>query len=100
MDTLGFDWNIQERKSFEHRIAEIRAYKEKHGNVYVKWNEDRSLYGFCTNMRQARKHPEKSTMALTDDRIASLDALGFNWSIKEHAAKKSFAQSELRSMGV
>ena len=29
------------------------------------------------------KHPEKSTMALTDDRIASLDALGFDWAVRK-----------------
>ena len=79
-------------KSFEQRIADLKAYKEKHGNIKVKRSYDKSLYHFCNHMRRARKNPEKSTVSLTDDRIASLDALGFDWSIKEQAAKKSFEQ--------
>ena len=81
-------------KSFEQRIDDLKAYEKKHGHVNVKKSDDKSLYQFCLNMRQARKNPEKSTMTLTDNRIASLDALGFDWSVRprEQAAKKSFEQ--------
>ena len=79
------------RKSFEQRIDDLRAYKEKHGHINVKKKEDKNLYEFCKKMRWARKHPEKSTMALTDDRIASSDALGFEWTVKKQA-DKSFEQ--------
>ena len=84
LNALGFEWTVKERravtaKSFEQRIEDLRAYKEKHGHVNVKEKEDKSLYGFCQKIRYARKHPEKSNVALTDDRIASLDALGFDW---------------------
>ena len=45
-------------------------------------------------MRRARNNPEKSTVALTDERIAILDSLGFDWSVRqrEQATKKSFEQ--------
>ena len=66
-------------KSFEQRIADLKAYKEKNGHIKVKRSEDKSLYDFCRDMRQARNNPEKSNRALTDDRVASLDALGFDW---------------------
>ena len=66
-------------KAFEQRLAELREYKEKNGHVNVKKSEDRSLYDFCKDIRYARKNPEKSTRSITDDRIASLDALGFDW---------------------
>ena len=84
-------------KSFEQRIDDLRAYKEKHGHVNVKQSDDSSLYDFCKNMRQARKNPEKSTMTLSDDRIASLEALGFEWN--PDTKKKSFEQriEELRT---
>ena len=42
-------------------------------------------------MRQARNNPGKSSYIMNDDRIASLDALGFNWTINERE-KKSFEQ--------
>ena len=64
------------------RIEALREYKEKHGHVNVKGSEDKSLYGFCQKIRYARKHPEKSDRALTNERIASLDALGFDWSVQ------------------
>ena len=69
--------------TFEQRIADLRAYKEEHGHVNVSQSEHRSLYNFCNNVRQARNNPEKSTVALTDDRIASLDALGFDWAVRK-----------------
>ena len=78
LDALGFDWS-ERNKSFEQRIEDLRAYKEEHGHIRVKRSEDKSLYDFCNHMRRARKDPEKSSMALTDDRISSLDALGFDW---------------------
>jgi len=85
-----------ERKSFEQRLDDLRAYKEKHGHINVKYSEegseDKKLYDFCKHMRRARKNPEKATSVLTDDRMASLDALGFNWTVKEQVAKKSFEQ--------
>ena len=89
MDALGFDWGgSNTNRTFAQRIEDLQAYKEKHGHVNVKRSEDKSLYDFCNNMRLARNRPEKSTVALTDDRIASLDALGFDWNM----STKSFAQ--------
>ena len=79
-------------KSFTQRLEDLRAYKEKHGHTNVKQRDDRSLYQFFVGIRKARKHPEKSTVTLTDVRIASLNALGFDWSIKGHVVKKSFEQ--------
>ena len=76
-------------KSFSQRMDDLRAYKEKHGHINVKEKEDKSLCQFCRHMRHARKHPEKSTVALiTEIKIASLDALGFEW----NSGTKSFEQ--------
>ena len=93
LDTLGFDWTVTEWqavKTFEQRITDLRAYKEKNGHVNVKGNEDMSLYNFCKHNRYARNNPEKGQMTLSDDKIASLDALGFTWNSKPNI--KSFEQ--------
>ena len=79
MDTLGFEWRSRERKSFARRIEDLKSYKEEHGRVNVKEIEDKSLYQFCCTMRHARKTPGKSDMIINEERIASLDALGFDW---------------------
>ena len=103
LDALGFDWTLRERravtakKSFEQRIEDLKAYKERHGHTNVKSSNDKSLYKFCQKIRYARNNPGKTTTLINDERIESLDALGFNWSI--HAATQSFAQriEDLRS---
>ena len=93
LDALGFDWTAREyaaKKSFAQRIEDLRGYKERHGHMNVKKREDASLYEFCNNTRKTRKYTGKSRVALTDDRIASLDALGFNWTVRTR--EQSFAQ--------
>ena len=76
LDALGFDWNPDtKKKSFEQRIEELRSYNKKQGHINLKHSDDKSLYRFCTNMRQARNNPEMFTVALTDNRIAILDVL-------------------------
>ena len=82
LDALGFDWSVREQgeKSFKQRMDDLQAYKEKHGHINVKQSEDKSLHQFCNHMRYARKHPEKSTTFINEERTVSLDALGFDWS--------------------
>jgi len=86
LDELGYTWG--KFKSFEERIEELKAFKEKHGHVRVTVKHDKSLVLFCTNMRGARRGT-KTGMVITEDRIKALDELGFAWedklkSFKEH----------------
>ena len=71
------------KSPFEKRMDELRAYKKKHGHVNVKHKDVKSLYQFCIQMKYARNNPEKSNTVLTDDRITSLNALGFDWTARE-----------------
>ena len=51
LDTLGFDWGVKEqvvKKSFEQRIEDLQAYKEKNGHANVKGSEDKSLMAFVS----------------------------------------------------
>jgi len=84
LDALGFDWILKKgnQMPFERRIEQLKAYKEKHGH-FIVGNEDKSLAKFCNSIRKGRRNPEKSSTKLTDDRIASLDALGFDWILKK-----------------
>ena len=69
-------------KKFEQRMNDLREYKEKHGHVNVKKSDDRSLYDFCYNIRKARNNPGKSRMLISEERIESLDTLGFDWRMR------------------
>jgi len=84
LDALGFDWRPACTKynvrSFEKRMEDLRSYKEKHGHLNVKQSQDKSLAQFCTAIRYTRKNPGKGGgMKMNEERIASLDALGFDW---------------------
>jgi hypothetical protein len=81
-DALGFIWTSKEyvTRSFDERINDLEEYKQTHGHVNVKRNEDISLYQFCAAVRHSLKQPEKDgTRKLTEERMAKLDALGFKW---------------------
>ncbi|KAL9180512.1 hypothetical protein ACHAXT_010965 [Thalassiosira profunda] len=65
--------------SFDDRLRQLAAYKRRHGHTQVREREDRSLYRFCKGARAARKQTGKKDMKLNAERIAKLNALGFDW---------------------
>ena len=65
--------------SFNDRVKDLKAYKEKYGHVNVSRETDKSLFNWCTNIRNARNKPGEGKLKLTADRITALDAIGFNW---------------------
>ena len=79
-DALDFDWTTQEyvTSSFDERINDLHQYKQMHGHVGVEIHEDNSLYQFCVGVRHSLKQFEKDgTRKLKEERMARLDALGF-----------------------
>ena len=81
LDELGFDWG-DKNTSFEERIAEMKAFKGKHGHVRVTAKYDKSLSTFCTNIRCARRG-QGTGAAINEDRIKALNKLGFEWGHQE-----------------
>lgn len=81
LDALGFEWGpmINPVKTFEERLKELVAYKEEHGHLRIK-EKEKSLAGWCKDMRRARRYGKESGRTLTEEQIASLDAIGFIWS--------------------
>ena len=78
------------KKTFVDRMEEMKRFMETHGHANVSINEDRSLAQFCAQAWHARKNPGKGrAKQLTDENIARLDALGFNWTLKEYV-RRSF----------
>ena len=82
LDALGFNWMLKEyvMRSFDERIEDLEKYKRTHGHLSLKKHEDSSLYQFCADVRHSLNQVEKDgTRELTVERIARLDALGFEW---------------------
>ena len=59
---------------------DLHEFKKTHGHVNMNRHEDKSLYKFCADVRHSLKQFEKDgTRKLTEERMARLDALGFEW---------------------
>ena len=81
-DAMDFNWTSQEyvTRSFDERIEELEEYKQTHGHVNVNRHEDSNLYQFCADVRHSLKMAKKNgTRKLREERIKSLDDLGFEW---------------------
>jgi len=89
LDAIGFDWEVgassSVNKDFFSRVAELKAYKKKHGHLNVRENDSPSLSRFCHNLRGTRRAiitgKGKIHYSLSDCRIAALDAIGFDWKL-------------------
>lgn len=89
LDDLGFSWTSTLKHapnvSWEAKFNDLKAYKEKNGNSNVPKNykEDKELASWTRNQRaqyMAKKRGKKSPM--TDERIAALEGIGFEWKLK------------------
>jgi len=68
------------RHEVVRREDRSEEYKQTRGHVNVKIHGDNSLGQFCAHVRHARKMVVKDgTRKLTEERIARLDAIGFEW---------------------
>lgn len=79
LESIGFAWRgtmKSARERWEHRFAQLLAYKERFGHCRVpnKWPEDIS-FGHWVHTQRAFKR--KGTLA--PESIARLDAIDFEW---------------------
>ena len=88
LEAIGFDWNpgISKDDKFFAQVDKLKFYKHKHGHLTVRRKEDRSLYDFCCRLKRSRRaiiagKRKKMDYRLDGDRIAALDAIGFEWEL-------------------
>lgn len=76
LDELGFTWKCREVGTWEDRLAEVVAYKVKHGHCDIPtvFAENPRLGRFVNSMRSQRNRG-----TLSQDRITRLEAVGFVW---------------------
>ena len=79
--------NLKRNIDFFDKVDELKAYKEKHGHLNVSWkDDDKSHYNFSRNLRGTRMAiitgKGKIQYSLDGDRIAALDAIGFEWKLE------------------
>ena len=80
--------------TFLQHIETLKSYKETHGHTNVKLEENPALHALCSRLRDARRKVEQGTwktsrdLTVDDDRIALLDAIGFDWTYGVNNTKK------------
>ena len=80
LEALGFEWDLL-AAAWEENFAALAAYKDQYGDCRVpqKWSENPSLGSWVSNQRSAYKAAPPKISA---DRIARLNALGFDWGVR------------------
>ena len=99
LDELGFAWRVYSTEAQptpespgEHEVAwhqmlsELQAYKEEHGNCKVpaQWSKNPKLARWVATQRQTKKSGK-----LIPERVAALDAIGFEWVIGRGQAQST-----------
>jgi hypothetical protein len=76
LDEIGFTWKHRDRGSWDDRLAEVIAFKEKQGHCDIPMTitDPPKLAAFINNTRSQR-----NSGTLSAGRIAKLDAVGFVW---------------------
>ena len=78
LEALGFEWDLR-ATDWDNNFATLAAYKAKHGDCRVPnvWPPNPSLGVWVSNQRTGRKAGK-----LSADRVARLEALGFEWALR------------------
>ena len=76
LEAIGFEWDLSDK--WTERLRQLKEYKTIHGNCRVpqKYQENPSLGHWVSRQR----HNFKSDK-LSDERIADLTAIGFEWEV-------------------
>ena len=85
LEAEGFVWAVDDKKSFDERILELRQYRAEYGTTLVphKCSINPQLGVWIMNLRiQYRLYKENKQSTLNEERIALLDAEGMVWELK------------------
>merc|ERR1712130_935875 len=79
LDSIGVCWGSA-RKSWDEMFGRLMEYKNETGNVKVPtvYQKDLHLGNWVHNLGQMRKCDR-----LPEERYRQLDAIGFDWSVRE-----------------
>ena len=83
LNRIGMYWGNRNDRQWNQGYQEAKRYFEAHGDLKVPVNyvspEGYALGKWVKRQRYTRLNPEKSSGALTEERIERLDAIGMRW---------------------
>ena len=93
LNAIGFEWSLQETPdstAWQHKFALLCAFRDKNGHCRVPFNfvVDSDLLGVWVSRQRHyfKKYKDGKTGKdawITEERIAQLDAIGFEWILTE-----------------
>lgn len=95
LNRVGFPWKLKNDERWERRFDELVAYHKRHGNCRVPRGTP-GLGEWVNNMRKVRARAGRGdggaaaasgARCLTPEREARLDAIGFEWNLKDWDGK-------------
>ncbi len=94
---IGQDGNRERsKKIFNIRLKELQKYKLKYGHTMVSRQLDKSLAIWCHVVRtsfRAKEKGQRGKLKLTDEMIAALDEMGFDFDPGKLATSNDMGQS-------
>lgn len=86
---IGFKWSMRKAgtstTSWDNWLKQLRAYNDEHGDtdVPLKHPKNSALGAFVNRQRtEYRKMQQGAQSSLTEERIKSMDELGFKWQMR------------------
>jgi hypothetical protein len=102
LEALGFEWKIgtgrkrdglTDSEKWKKRVREMRDFHLLHGHCRIP-QSDKSLAAWVANQRQQYRHRQiGKKSSLTDQRIADLTAVGFEWKVARGRASHALQDS-------
>jgi hypothetical protein len=99
LEALGFAWRAPTNggcvdvAGWEGWLAKLEAYKLQHGDCNVPDSRagDPQLGGWVSHQRRRKKKRDRGepTQAMTAERAAKLEAIGFDWHVQPHGGVRN-----------
>ena len=88
-------WKTKRQRNWEHRLRQLQAYKEEHGDCCVPITyKDPKLANWVSNLRKRYNMKNSGSYArLTQAQIDELNDIGFVWSRWDYEYKKRLDES-------
>lgn len=88
LEAIGFKWHVHDA-AFERNFDLLKKFKKRHGHVLVprnhKTDEGAALGLWCVSRRR-----EYREGILAEERVAALEALGFEWNVLKAQFEENF----------
>jgi len=105
LDAIGFEASSAHDELFEARMAELREYKDRHGDTLVPITyKNRGLAQWVSTQRKKYHKLQKTGVrpyGFSDERIKQLEDVGFVWNYRRHKedSMDELAEDWLRANG-